>query len=42
LGKLQTTTLGLLARNMTPDNVLRVLFAVSCLPVIGLLSLARP
>jgi hypothetical protein len=42
LGKLQTTTLGFVARNMTPDNVFRVFFAVSCLPVIGLLSLARP
>jgi hypothetical protein len=42
LGKLQTTTLGFVAKNMTPDNVFRVFFAVSCLPVIGLLSLARP
>jgi hypothetical protein len=41
-GKLQTTTLGFGARNMTPDNIFRVLLVVSCLPVLGLLSLARP
>ncbi|HEX7592371.1 MAG TPA: hypothetical protein VF375_10515 [Candidatus Limnocylindrales bacterium] len=42
LGMLRTSTLGFVARNTTPDNVFRVLLAVSCLPVVGLLSLARP
>ncbi|HEX7490594.1 MAG TPA: hypothetical protein VF337_02695, partial [Candidatus Limnocylindrales bacterium] len=42
LGRLPTTTLGFMARNLTPDNVFRAFFVASCLPVIVLLSLARP
>jgi hypothetical protein len=42
LGTLPTTALGFRARHLNPDNFFRVLLAVSCLPVIVLLSLARP
>jgi len=42
LGTLPTRTRGFRSRFVNPDNFYRVLFAVSCLPVIVLLSLARP
>jgi hypothetical protein len=42
LGPLPMMPRGFMARHLNPDNFFRALFAVSCLPVIVLLSLARP